>query len=153
MLWSGKNAESLLRRMVPMVAELDFGNRLIVNNARKYVEEEKVNMDELLSSAKTFGVGKHSITIGFGKRLQSTAACEALMSKSGSDISAFVNYSEERCSLRSKSGVDCSYIAKALGGNGHPQAGGFPAPASEYMDFNEKGRAKLVKRIVEVASS
>lgn len=153
MLWAGKDAENLLRRMVPMVAELDFGNRFIVNNARKYLEEEKVNLEELLSSAKTFSVGKHSITIGFGKRLQSTAACEALMSKSGSDISVFVNYLEERCSLRSKSGVDCSYIAKAMGGNGHPQAGGFASPSSEYTGFNEKGRAKLVKRIVEVATA
>ena len=153
MLWAGKDAENLLRRMVPMVAELDFGNRFIANNARKYEEEEKVNMEELLSSSKTFGVGKRSLTIGFGKRLQSTAACEALMSKSGSDIAVFVNYAEERCSMRSKSGVDCSYIAKAMGGNGHPQAGGFAVPASEYSGFNAKGREKLLKRIEEAASA
>jgi nanoRNase/pAp phosphatase (c-di-AMP/oligoRNAs hydrolase) len=75
------------------------------------------------------------------------------MAKSGSDIAAFINYSEGRCSLRSKSGVDSSYIAKAMGGNGHPQAGGFASPSSEYTGFNEKGRAKLVKRIVEVATA
>jgi hypothetical protein len=40
-----------------------------------------------------------------------------------------------------------------MGGNGHPQAGGFTALASEYSGFDAKGRAKLVKRIVEVASA
>ena len=153
MLWDKQNTESYLRKLVPVIAEMDFGNRLIVNSERKYLEEEKANIVELLSGAKTFMAAGHSITVGFGKRLQSNAACEALMSKEGSDIAAFVNYSEGRCAMRSKSGVDCSYIAKAMGGNGHPQAAGFPAIPSEYSGFDAKGRAKFIKTLMRAADN
>lgn len=41
------------------------------------------------------------------------------------------------CSLRSVKGLDCSVIAKALGGGGHAEACGFSVPLKQFMEMLE----------------
>ncbi len=153
MLWDKPNTEAYFRKLVPIIADMDFNNDIIIDTEKRYLDEEEANLAELLSNAKTFKAGGHTITIGFGKRLQTNEACEALMLKDNSEIAAFVNYYEKRCSMRSKSNVDCSYIAKAMGGNGHPQAAGFSVDPSEYSDFDDAGMEKFIKGIREAAGN
>ena len=107
---------------------------------------ERRNLERIAEMAKRLHYAGENIAVGFGPEMQSTQACASISEKSGRDISIYVNVKAGTCHLRSKK-ADCSIIARAFGGGGHPHACGFSIDKRKYGGFSEKKKEMLVSEI------
>ncbi|MGC8568153.1 MAG: DHH family phosphoesterase [Candidatus Micrarchaeia archaeon] len=145
-----KNPEADLRKLVKIIAKGDFNNPIFKELSEKYDKESKKLMKSLIESSIVIKNKKASIALGFSKRLQSTDACITLMKKHNTSIGMFCDVEDGSVHLRSKKNVDCSVIAKAMDGGGHPQACGFEVEIKDFGGFNKAGREKFAELMQEL---
>ncbi len=133
-----------LRRMAGLVSRGDFRNQFILDAAQAYIRESKQEIERLKQDCSLHEVNGYRIGIGYARNIQSTQACAIIEEQLHTDIEAFINTEDYKLSLRSRKGVDCSAIASALGGGGHPQASG---AVLEIKDDGEiqKGISAILK--------
>ena len=141
-----------LKEMVRDVSNLKLDSSLIKEKYGLYNADVEKNLSVLYGNMKKFVAGKHTIGISYSKNLQSTQGCMALKEKLDTEINIMINTDTKKINLRSADGVDCSFIAKAFGGGGHPQASGAEVPAG--IDLSKKeGIEKLNQMIIEVSEA
>ncbi len=131
--------EDGLRKFVELVAAGDMDSAYLNEEYGKYVEDSKTNIEMLQSNTLKQEVGSLVLGVGYAKRLMSTQACALIREKVNSDIEAFVCLEKHAINLRSRAGVDCSLLAQAFGGGGHPQAAG----AQISTDIGLSGEANI----------
>ncbi|MDE1857010.1 MAG: hypothetical protein KGH98_02915 [Candidatus Micrarchaeota archaeon] len=145
------NRDSNLRKLAGQMAEGMLTSPFIEAAHRKYLAESKANLKVLKDSLVLANPGRYTIGFGFSTRLNTNAACEAIDRELHTDIRMYVDRVSGTAHLRSSKGVDCSRIAVFMGGGGHPQACGFQFDMKEFDNLSEKGIAKYVDRMMDVA--
>lgn len=122
MLREGKEAK--LRRIVRLVSKGELRSEYIRSLNSSYMRLSKSRVSNLRKNCRLYEVKGHPVGIGYGRSLQSTQACDVIRKKLNTDMEVYINTDHSFLNLRSRNGVDCSAVAKALGGGGHVQASG-----------------------------
>ncbi len=145
-----KNNEENLRKLVGMVSNIDFENEYIKKKYFLYKKEAGKNRKILEGNAVAYKVGPYKIGVGYGKHLQTTSACAFIEEKLGTDMELFINLDGNRVNMRSREGVDCSILAKVLGGGGHKQASAAKIEEIAYLK-NKNRLNELIESLIEKA--
>ncbi len=148
--YSGSDRMRELRRMTGIISGCDFDNEFINETFEAYTVEAERNLVLLNQNAESFQAGRYRIGIGYGKNIHTNAACALIQDKLDADISVMIFTDTGQISFRSRKGVDCSPIARAFGGNGHPNAAG-ANPERHNLGIEEVDALK--REIVRIASS
>lgn len=91
--------------------------------------------------------------VGFAKQTDSTDACYAIIKREHVDVSVVVNVDHSSGSVRSRSS-NIVKLANALGGGGHPHAGGFGVDTRRYNFFRTKAdKERFVRKLESTARS
>ncbi len=150
-LWKSKTPQKKLRLLARWISKGSFDNAFIqkANDAGARLSQK--NLQRMLSSSALVDV-RYKIAVGFGDHIDTNAACRALIAKHDADIGLFVKKDSVTGSMRSKDDtVDCSALARAFGGNGHPQAAGFPLDKAAFGPMGSKERKEILGLIKEKA--
>lgn len=142
--------DARLRRIVRALSRGEFGDAFIRDCSGAYLRESAKSIAELKRNATRFDVNGYSIGIGHSRMIQSTQACAIVHDKLHTDIDVFINLTHGKVNIRSQPGVDCSVLAEALGGGGHPQAS---AASLKRAPKGERGIDACTRRILRAASS
>ncbi len=148
--WRSKAPQKKLRRLADYVSKGIVDNGFIdkAYRAGKKMSEERLSKMVNGSVAVDAGV---RIAIGFGRNVVTNDACRELMAKHDADIGLYVSKDHYTAHMRSSDDVDCSLLARAFGGNGHPQAAGFPIDKNAFGKMDAKARKGLVGLVKEKA--
>lgn len=144
------NNEENLRKLVKIISNLDFENGFIKEKYSLYNTESEKNIELLKENMIAFNVNGYKMGIGYSKHLQSTAACATIEEELGTDMELFINTNNKHVSMRSRKGVDCSILAKALNGGGHPQASSIEIEDKTYFDNGDR-LSELIKSLIRKA--
>jgi oligoribonuclease NrnB/cAMP/cGMP phosphodiesterase (DHH superfamily) len=136
-----------LREVVEVISSGNFTNKKLENDAYLFERENTERIKNMLGDVLTIG---RDIAVGFAYGVQSTQACQALIEKTGADIGMYVNPKNRKGHMRSIR-ADCSILANALGGGGHPHASGFEV-SKKYGKLDiKKNRNIFVKDVEKIA--
>ncbi len=149
--YSGNPAPGL-RKLVDIVSKGELRSTFIKDLYSKYMKEAEANTELLKRNARSFKAGDYTIGIGYGKHIQSSAACATIHDKLNTDINVFIKTDIMSMSIRSDAGADCSILARALGGGGHPQAAGAQPPGT-YNPDDKIGMDKMIEYVISTARS
>lgn len=138
-----------LRKMVSLVSEGKLNDKYIMNAYNAYQKESRAHIKSMLKSVKILNVHEIKIVVGFAQKIQGHQACMLLLKKFKADMAIYVSTNSGNSSIRSVKRVDCSKLARALEGGGHPQASGF---TFEGTRFDKKGLDYCLKRIENKAN-
>jgi oligoribonuclease NrnB/cAMP/cGMP phosphodiesterase (DHH superfamily) len=142
---------AMLSKVIKSISTLDFNNPLINNSYKLYMKDEAKAKKILLENSLAIKAGSYKIGIGFGNRLQTNSACALLAKNFKSDINIYINIKTGKGGIRSKDYVDCSPIAKILGGGGHPQACGFQFNPSKFQNHNKIATKNFVNKLQKIS--
>ncbi len=143
----------MLRSTIEQLASGRYKNKLISKGYSDYSSISREETKKLLANTAVLRVGRIKMAIGFGSKLQSTSACLSIAKKFNPDISIYIDTHKQHPSahLRSIKGVDCSKIAYAMGGGGHPQACAFQIRGGHNFSAASV-REKFVRDLVKLGS-
>ncbi len=113
------------------------------------VEFTKINDKRLNEMEKTV-INGGVVAVGFSPFVGTSEACRRVSKVAGTDIGVYINVDECRGHLRSEES-DCSKLAQAFGGGGHPHASGFEFDSERYNLKTQSGRGKLAQDIIQKA--
>ncbi len=116
-----------LRHVVDVISKGEFSDPTIRGDATSFKKLNDSRINLMLKDLIT----RKNFALGFSKQIQSTAGCGAIMDKSGKEISIYINISDQRGHIRSRT-TDISLLASALGGGGHPHASGFNIDSNKF---------------------
>ncbi len=150
--FSRDNSAALLRHILKDLADGALMTTRIARYDRLYRRKAERNIAALINSTQVLKCGVYRIGIGFGRMLQSTAACAAMTERFGLDIAVFVDTQKAAAKLRSVKGVSALALASEMGGGGHPQACGFQLDAGRFNSFDRNGRRRCVAVLADAAS-
>ncbi len=144
-----RRCDAHLRRLVAHLAKGEFRNSSVDSAYKGYIAIMKKSLDRLMRTSLKTDAGRHSIAIGFSRSLNGNTGCGALMGRFSADIALSVDTTPGKMSgsLRSTGGVDCSVLARALGGGGHPPASGFNIRKGSYDFSRARERARFVEDV------
>jgi oligoribonuclease NrnB/cAMP/cGMP phosphodiesterase (DHH superfamily) len=145
--WKGSSMQSNLQRLASIIARLDFSNPFVERAYRSYLKASKGGIARLKANTYIAATSPYRIAVGFSKRLHTNQACGIIAKRCRSDIEVYVDIETGKSGVRSRKGVDCSLIASALNGGGHPQASGFVLDPKRFGNFDGNGRKRFVERI------
>jgi oligoribonuclease NrnB/cAMP/cGMP phosphodiesterase (DHH superfamily) len=138
------NPNRNLQKLCGILAGLDFNNKFISNAYKAYLKNSMKSIKVLKENIRVVATSPYRIAVGFSKRLQINQACEIIMQKTKSDIDVYVDIETGKSGMRSRKGVDCSVLARALNGGGHPQASGFDADPKK---LSKNGKEKFLANL------
>lgn len=147
--YSDDNEENL-RKLVKIISNLDFENEFIKDKYSSYNTEAAKNIKLLKENMVASTTGKYKVGIGYGKHIHKNAACACIEDKLGTDIELFIDVDKGKMSIRSRNGIDCSILAKALEGGGHPQAAAAEIEDKSYLKSKD-GLNDLMKILINKA--
>lgn len=149
--WKSKSMQSNLQRLSSIIARLDFNNSFVEKAYKSYLKASKRGIKILKSSTYVAAVSPYKIVVGFSKKLHTNQACSIMEERYKSDIEVYVDMETGKSGTRSRKGADCSLIASALNGGGHPQASGFAVDIKKYASFGKSGKKRFVEQIKRIA--
>ncbi len=149
--WKGKSMNQNLQRLTSLMARLDFNNSFVNSAYNSYLKASKLGITALRANSYAVEESPYKIVVGFGKKIHTNQACSIMEKKHGSDINIYVDTETGKSGARSRKGIDCSLIASALNGGGHPQAAGFVINPKRFSNFDKKGKAKFVEMIKRIS--
>lgn len=139
-----------LRDLVSEFAKGNYKNGITKEAYANYLKDSELSIKELEESLEKHSIGNLTLGIGYSKRLGSTQACAIIADELKADIAIFVNTDSRKVSLRSDKAVDCSKLAIALGGGGHPQASGCEVNAESGEDWKELFSARVLEEAAKI---
>ena len=139
-----------LRDLVSEFAKGNYKNSITKEAYASYLKDSELNIKALEESLEKHSVGNLILGIGYSKHLGSTQACTIIADELKADIAIFVNTDSGKVSLRSGKAIDCSKLAVALGGGGHPQAAGCEAKIESGEDWKELFSAKVLEEAAKI---
>lgn len=145
--------DSMLRRVVSCLATGDYSSKFIALAQGRYNGIMTRKTQELLGSTRMFRAGGISVAVGFSSKISGSMGCSAMMEKFRPDMALYVDYDplEFSGNIRSTEGVDCSILARKLGGGGHPHAAGFSIKRGSYSFSSERSREAFTRKVLKVA--
>lgn len=134
-----------LRELVGLVSRDDLHGSFVRDSADSYVRDSAAELSRLKDDCSLHEVNGYRIGIGYARNLQSNQACDVIEGRLRTDLEIFINTNGYHLSMRSRKGVDCSLLASALGGGGHPQAAGATLQLKDDSEIGEGIAAILEK--------
>jgi oligoribonuclease NrnB/cAMP/cGMP phosphodiesterase (DHH superfamily) len=119
---------------------------------KEYKIDERKNLKAIKATVASISGSKYIIGVAFSTNMESNLACTKISELTGSKIQVFVTTKDGSAHVRSFSGIDCSRLSRALGGNGHPQASGFQVNPAKFSNFSSAGRKRYVEMVREAAT-
>ncbi len=137
-----------LRRMVKMVSEGDLDGEYIMGSALEYTRETELEVPKLQHDCAAYDVNGLRVGIGYAKGIKSDQACKLIQEQLNTEVEVFVDTNDYSVKLRSRAGIDCSPLARALGGGGHPQAAG-----GQLSIKSDSGIEGVIRQILDAAKA
>ncbi len=138
-------ADNNLRKIIAQLANGNFQSRLVDQAYRKYKKHADKQTALLIGSARIIDVNGLRVCIGFAEELHATTACERMMKRFRPKIAIYINTlkGSPRVHFRCVTGLDCSPVAFAFGGGGHPMAAAATLDPKKYVMSRQADRERI----------
>ncbi len=143
------NADRNLRKVIAQLANGNYRSRLVEVAYRKYKRHADKQISLMMRSVKIIYVKQMRICIGFAEGLHATTACTIMRKRLRPKIMIYIDMlkGNERVHFRCVGGLDCSSVAFAFGGGGHPQASAATLDPKRYDMSKQAGRDRICKEL------